>query len=442
VSAPETAEQATNWREVRGWYFYDFANSAFSSTVVTLLLGPYLSSLAAAAAGPDGLVHPLGVPVDPRSWWSYTLSVSVIAQVLALPVVGALSDATAKKKQILALFAYIGAAATFGLFFVHGTAYFAGGLLFLIANVAFGSSIVVYNAFLPLIAKPHERDDVSSRGWGIGYLGGGVALALNLALFANAGSLGITEAMAARINLGSVGVWWAAFTLVPLAALRNRPVSRATAARDGIANAFRQLARTLAGMRRYPRTLLFLAAYLLYNDAVQAVIALSGQFGADELKIPMSTLALAILMVQFVAFAGALVFNYVARWIGAKPAILVSLLIWTAALAWIYFSVRTATEFFMLAAVIALVLGGTQALSRSLFSLMIPKGREAEYFSFYEISDKGTSWMAPLFFGLALQFTHSYRLAVLSLIVFFAAGFILLARVDVRQAAADAAAVR
>jgi UMF1 family MFS transporter len=195
-------------------------------------------------------------------------------------------------------------------------------------------------------------------------------------------------------------------------------------------------------MRAYPQTLTFLIAYLLYNDAVQAVIALSGQFGADELNIPMSTLALAILMVQFVAFGGALVFSQVAKAIGTKPAIIASLLIWTGALISIYFSVRTTKQFFIMAAVIAIVLGGTQALSRSLFSQMIPKGREAEYFSLYEISDKGTSWMAPLFFGLALQFTGSYRIAIVSLIVFFAAGLAILLRIDVKRAVDEAAGLK
>jgi UMF1 family MFS transporter len=192
-------------------------------------------------------------------------------------------------------------------------------------------------------------------------------------------------------------------------------------------------------MRSYPQTLTFLIAYLLYNDAVQAVIALSAQFGSDELKIPMSDLTLAILMVQFVAFAGALVFNGVAKLIGTKPAIVVALLIWIGVVLAIYLVVRTTAHFFITAAVVAVVMGGTQALSRSLFSQMIPKGREGEYFGVYEISDKGTSWLAPLIFGLALQFTSSYRLAILSLLAFFVAGLLVLLRVHPARAAREAA---
>ena len=201
---------------------------------------------------------------------------------------------------------------------------------------------------------------------------------------------------------------------------------------------FGQFAATVKSLRRYPRTLLFLAAYLTYNDAIQTVIAMAGQFGGDELKMPMEQLTLAILMVQFVAFTGALLFNWIATKITAKRAVLAALVIWTGVLAYIYLSVSTPAEFFIMAALVAVVMGGSQALSRSLFSLMIPEGKEAEYFSLYEISDKGTSWLGPLVFGLALQMTGSYRLAALSLVVFFVIGFLLLSRVDVEKAAAEA----
>jgi UMF1 family MFS transporter len=420
--------------ERRGWYVYDWANSAFASTVLTLFLGPYLTSLAKAAAMADGRVYPFGIAIEPRSWWGYLVSLSVILQVIVLPVTGSLADRSKNKKGLLALWAYIGATATMAMFFIEGTAYLAGGLLFLIANVAFGAAIVVYNSFLPEIAPPEERDDVSSKGWGIGYLGGGIVLALNLALFSNAKNLGISEGLAVRISLCSAGLWWAVFTIVPLMTLRNRPP---VAVRAGV-SPFRQLIDTISHMRLYPQTLTFLIAYLLYNDAVQAVIALAAQFGSDELKIPMSSLTLAILMVQFVAFGGALAFNVLAKRIGAKPSILVALVIWCGVITSIYFTVRSERGFFIMAAVVALVMGGTQALSRSLFSQMIPQGREAEYFSLYEISDKGSSWMAPMIFGLALQWTGNYRVSILSLLAFFVAGLIVLLRVDPRRAALEA----
>jgi UMF1 family MFS transporter len=436
---PAATAQDYSTREQNGWYFYDFANSAFASTVLTLLLGPYLLVVAKAGAGADGLIRPLGIPVDPRSYWSYLVSLSVILQVILLPAIGALGDTSPRKKQMLGWWAYIGAGATMALYFVTGGMYVLGGILFLIANVAFGASNVLYNSFLNDIAPPEERDNVSSRGWGIGYLGGGLALVLNLALFFKAESLGISEALATRINLMSAGAWWALFTIIPMMRIRNRTPLVHVAGRGAIFSPFVQFFHTVNGMRAYPQTLLFLIAYLLFNDAVQAVIALAGQFGYDELKISMNTLALVILLVQFEAFAGSFIFNWIANAIGTKPAIVVSLLIWTGALVSVYISIKTTLQFFIMAGVIAIVLGGTQALSRSLYSIMIPPGKQAEYFSVYEISDKGTSWMAPLFFGLALQFTGNYRLAILSLIVFFAAGLLVLLKVDVPRASAEAA---
>lgn len=425
-------------REVHGWYTYDWANSTFHSTVITLLLGPYLTVLAKAAAGPDGRVHPLGIPVDPGSWWGYLISLSVVTQIFGLPIAGAIADYSANKKGLLALFAYTGALATAAMFFLHGDEYLLGGGLFLIANLAFGAAMVVYNSFLPDIAPPEQRDAVSSTGWGIGYLGGGILLALNLLLFSKTNVLGISTALAVRINLASSGLWWAVFCVPALWALRNRPPGRRRPPGENLTHRAREFAGTLREMRRYPQTLRFLIAFLLYSDALQAVISLSAQFGSQELKISMADLTVVILMVQFIAFFGSFVFDWIAKWIGAKPAVILSLLIWTGVLVSMYVSVRTEKQFFIVAAVVAMVLGGTQALSRSMFSLMIPRGREAEYFGLYEISDKGTSWLCPLLFGLALQFTGSYRLSILSLITFFLGGLLVLLTVNVRHAAAEA----
>jgi UMF1 family MFS transporter len=432
-----------NRREQMGWYVYDWANSAFYTTVVTVFLGPYLTGVARAAAesiGPENLfVYPLGIKVFYGSFFPYIVALSVGLQVIVLPILGAIADYSHRKKQMLALFAYLGALATMGLYFLHGTNYVLGGSLFVFANLSYGASIVFYNSFLPDIATEEERDRVSSIGWAIGYLGGGLLLALNLYLFSNAEPLGLTTGQAVRISLASSGAWWAIFTLIPLATLKNRqPAKESPPGQQYIVTGFKQLIHTISTARRYPQTLLFLIAYLLYNDAIQAVIALASVFGSEELKLEQSTLVQVILMVQFAAFFGALIFNWVAKAMGNKRAIMVSLVIWTGVLVYAYGLLQTKLQFFILGAVIAIVLGGSQALSRSVYSLMIPKGQEAEYFSLYEVSDKGTSWLAPLMFGVALQATGSYRIAILSLVIFFAAGLALLVRVDVRKAAIEA----
>jgi UMF1 family MFS transporter len=425
-------------REKRGWYLYDWANSAFATTVVALFLGPYLTALAKSATGPDGFIHPFGIRVDPRSFWSYVVGISVAAQVVILPVAGAIADYGRRKKEALAATAYLGAVATSAMFFLKGSDYLLGGALFVLANVTFGASVVIYNSFLPEIAAPDERDAVSSKGWAIGYLGGGLLLALNLLLYLGAARIGISEGLAVRISLSSAGVWWAIFTIPTLLALRNRGEPKPIPPKqNAIGTAVRQLAGTARDMRRYPETLTFLIAYLLYNDAIQAVLALATQFGSDELKIPVSQLTLAILMVQFVGFFGAIGFNWLAAAINAKQSVIVSLAIWTSVLVYIYLAVKTTLDFFIVAAIVAIVMGGSQALSRSLYAQLVPKGKEAEYFGIYEISDKGTSWLCPILFGLALQFTGSYRVAMLSLIIFFAAGLLVLVRVDMAKGERD-----
>ncbi len=428
-------------KEQRGWYMYDWANSAFSTTVVTLFLGPYLTSLAKAASDANGYVFPLGMQIDHRSFWSYIVGLSVFLQIIFLPVTGALADYSPKKKFLLGATAFLGSGATLLMFFLEGSNYLTGGILFIVSNLAFGASVVVYNSYLSDIAPPADRDSVSSKGFGVGYLGGGLLLALNLVLYGNAEKFGVSEGMAVRISLASAGAWWALFTVPTLVRLRNRkPALMNDGKRNLLTIGFTQLFRTLAHLRGFPQTLLFLLAYLLYNDAIQTVITLASQFGNDELKIPLSTLTLAILMVQFVAFFGAMIFNWIASRTGAKNAVMISLVIWTGTLIYIYLSVKTTVEFFIMAAIVAVVLGGSQALSRSLYSQMIPKGKEAEYFGLYEISDKGTSWLCPILFALALDYTHSYRLAILSLIIFFILGLAVLIKVNVPKAIADAQA--
>jgi UMF1 family MFS transporter len=427
-------------RERVGWYFYDWANSAFSTTVVTVFFGPYLTGLVRSAADTAGFVYPLGIPVTAGSFFPYIVSLSVFFQVLLLPLLGAIADSTRRKKHLLGLSAYTGALATIALYFTAGESYLFAGFLFLVANVSFGAAVVFYNSFLSEISAMSERDAVSSRGWALGYLGGGILLALNLFFFSQAEKFGFTQGEAVRMVLASAGLWWALFTLIPLFTLKQRSWSDKKSLRGSniFTSGFRQLRQTLAHASRYPQTLLFLAAYLIYSDGIQTVISLASEFGHQELGLPLTTLTQVILMVQFVAFFGALLFGRLAQRQGAKQSLMISLTIWIAALGYAYALLDSVAGFFFLGAIIAIVLGGSQALSRSLYSTMIPQGREAEYFSLYEISERGTSWLGPLLFGLSLQLTQSYRIALLSLVVFFIIGLVLLSRVNVRQAIAEA----
>jgi UMF1 family MFS transporter len=436
LRSPAADEAAERRREQRGWYFYDWACSVYSTSVLTVFLGPYLTSVAKSAADPDGFVHPLGIPVRAGSFFAYTVSASVIVSILVMPLAGAAADRTGRKKPLLALAAYVGATATTGLFFLDGDRYLLGGFLLIVANSSVAVSMVVYNSYLPQIAPPEERDAVSSRGWAFGYAAGSLVLVLNLILFTAHDSFGLSESMAVRICLASAGIWWGAFTLVPLKRLRDHG---RTASEAPTAQGWRQLAATVRDMRGKPLTLSFLFAYLIYNDGIQTVISQASVYGSEELGLSQSTLITAVLMVQVLAVAGALGMGRLARIYGAKRTILGSLIAWTVTLAAGYFLPAGAPVwFFVLAAGIGLVLGGSQALSRSLFSHLVPPGKEAEYFSAYEMSDRGMSWLGPLLFGVTYQLTGSYRDAIISLVAFFVVGFVLLARVPVARAINDA----
>ncbi|MEV7808100.1 MFS transporter [Microbispora sp. NPDC088329] len=441
MTAPQIVDEeipGARRREQRGWYWYDWADSAFQTTVLTVFLGPYLTSVATTAAGGEnGFVSFLGLDLRPKAYFTTLVTISVLLQIVIMPIVGALADHTGRKKQILGAFAYVGVAATLGFYLVSGGGYLLGGVLFLVANVTFGSARVVYDSFLPQIAGAEERDAISSRGWGFGYLGGGLLLALNLVVYLFAD---IETSLAVRISLASAGLWWGAFALIPMLRLRNRrvPVHESTAGR-AVAGSVRQLGRTLADLRRYPRTLLFLAAYLIYNDGVQTVITFSATYADQELGLGQTHQIGAILMVQFIAVGGALGLARVAASIGTKRTVLASLVVWTAVVGVAYFLQKgSAVQFYAIAFAIAIVMGGTQALSRSLYSLVIPPGREAEYFSLYQISDKGSAFLGSLVLTLALQLTDSYRTAIVSLVVFFVAGFVLLTVVNLPRAIREA----
>ncbi|MCB0119521.1 MAG: MFS transporter, partial [Anaerolineales bacterium] len=389
----------------------------------------------------------LGIPVAPDSFLPYCISFSVGMQVLFLPILGAIADYSHLRKAMMRLFATIGAIATILMFFLTGSFWWLGGVLFIIANLTFGAAIVFYNAYLPDIASEDERDRVSSYGWAMGYLGGGILLALNLAFYIFSDKIGVPGDLAVRINLASAGVWWLGFSFFTWSRLRTRHSARTLPSGETYASiGFKQLRKTFSEVRHFPETMKFLLAYFLYNDGIQTVIAVSATFAAAPLlqgglEQDQTTLTAVILMIQFMAFFGALFWGKLAGWIGAKNSVIVSLVIWSAVVVYAYGGLKgetVTTQFFILGVFIALVMGGSQAISRSLFAQMIPNGKEAEFFAFYEVSERGTSWIGPLVFGLANQLFNNLRVGILSLIFFFIAGLIILPIVNVNKAIEDA----
>jgi UMF1 family MFS transporter len=419
----------------RSWYLYDWANSAFSTTVISLFIGPYLTSVAESGADASGMISLWGLDMRPGSLYPYAVSFSVFAQVFLLPIVGGIADRIKSRNGLLAVFAYIGSISTMFLYFVKDGRYALGAFLLIVANISFGAALVVANSYLQDLAAPDKRDTVSSRGWAFGYAGGGLLLLLNLVLYAGYESFGVTQGEAVRISLMSAGVWWAIFTIITVRGLRslNRPVGAVGS--QALTAGFKELKVTLKDVRKYPETLKFLIAYLFYNDGIQTVIAISGTYAILELKLTEISLVFAILLVQITALIGALLLGRLSNSIGAKKVILLTLVIWTVMVIITYaLPAGQQNPYLVIAAGIGFVLGGSQALSRSLYSQVIPRSREAQYFSFYEISERGTSWLGTFAFGVAFGLTGSYRQSVLLIIAFFIVGGLLLLRVNIRQA--------
>jgi UMF1 family MFS transporter len=414
-------------KERISWYFYDFANSVFSTSLITVFLGPYFTSIAENAANSNGNIDLFLFKIAAGSFYPLIVSISVILQVIFLPFIASIADNTRYKKQLLFLSAYIGAFATMGLFFVEGTNYALGGILFIIANINFGLSCTIYNSYLNHISTSKNINSISSIGWALGYIGGGILLVLNLFFFNNAENYGISTEFAIRICLASAGIWWAIFTLIPLKYLRNIIPKNSLLEKKNIAKqGITSLTTTIKDAKKYPQTLLFLLAYMLYNDGVQSVISLASQFGSAELGLKIDVLITAILLVQVVAFIGSLFFNIATKYVSTLSTLKITIFIWILAIFFAYFFMYSAFDFYIVCCVVGFVMGGTQALSRSIYSQLIPIGKEAEYFSIYELSEKGTSWLGPLIFALVYNFTTSYRIAIISLISFFILGFILL----------------
>lgn len=449
VLVADTARERTRAHQ-RAWSWYDWANSAYVTTTGTVLIAPYLTALARADACPDltegetctEALSVLGLPIAVGSLAPYTITLATIVSAVFLLFVGAAADRAQSPTRLMGAFAWVGSLAAMSMFFLTGSNWQLGVLLLIVANLCLGSSIVVYDALLVRIAHPDDRDAVSSRGWALGYLGGGVLLALNLGLLQLHESVGVSYEMAIRLSLLSAGLWWAIFTIIPVWGLRRiRGTTSAPVATEagGFLGTFAQLRSTFAQMRLFPQTLLFLLAYLFFNDGIQTVIYSASLYGSEELGFEAGQLIITILLVQFVAFGGALLFGRLAVKFGAKRVVLAGLMLWTAVVAFAFVVPAGAyTVWLVCAFCIGVVLGGTQALSRSMYSQLVPAGRESEFFSFYQAMERGTSWMGTLAFGLIFQFTGSYRLAIIALIAFFVIGGLLLLRVNMRQGIADA----
>lgn len=429
-------------REQRGWYTYDWANQVFITSVVTVLIGPYLSGLACSEAGAGGdcstpglTIYPLGFEwfgLHPNSFHPLVTTVAGLILLVMLPIVGALADHTRHKKRWLLWLAAAGSLCVSSLYFTDD--YRTAALMFILGNTFYGMSLVVFNAFLPEISTSDERNRVSVTGWALAYLGGGLLLAAHMGLLASAESLGVSEGHAVRIAFASVGVWWLLFSIVGIRLLRNR--YGALAAESGaprLGASLKQYWRTLREMRSFPNTLLFLIAFVLFNNGIQAVIYFAGSFASQDLGLSLAILSATILLIQFVAFAGALIMGWIGRRFGTKNTVLGSLVVWCGLVTCGYYlPPGDPVLFLLLGAGIGMVLGGTQSLARALYSLLIPRGREAEYFSLFQLADRGSVLLGAASITLVVNLTGGFRTAIFSLVIFFIIGGLLLWRADLK----------
>jgi UMF1 family MFS transporter len=320
-----------------------------------------------------------------------------------------------------------------------------GAVLFIFTNLGAGASVVFFNSYLSDITSEDMRDKVSSYGFASGYAGGFITLVVGAVLIWNASRLGVTTLTAVRLSFLFAGLWWGGFAVITFLRLKTRlPAREAPEGKGYLAAGMHELAGTFRELWHLKGTLRYLLAYLLYNDGIQTVIAMSAVFLSQELfvakglEVDRSVLFISFFIAQACGFVGALTFERIAHYTSTKTAILISLLIWSGIVIYGYAFLNTVTQAYVMSGFIGLVLGGSQALSRSLFSQMIPKGRESAFFGIYAISERGTSWIGPIVFGLVAQKTNSFRPAILTLIAFFIIGSIILLFVDVGKAIHEA----
>lgn len=419
-------------RDLRAWAMYDWANSAFQTTIVAAIFPIYFQKVAAA-----GMPGPVATS---RFAWATTIAILIVAVVA--PLLGALADYAAVKKRLLAVFLAIGASATAAMYCITRGDWQLALVLFVAGNVGVAGSIVFYESLLPHLVGEDELDRVSTAGYALGYLGGGVLLAINILMMSQPAWFFLpSREIAVRVSLASVAVWWVVFS-IPLFRHVAEPPRRLESDErpddNAIRTAGRRLLETFRELRRYKQAFMLLLAFLLYNDGIQTIIRMATTYGT-EIGIDENAMIGALLITQFIGVPFGFLFGFFAQKIGAKRAVFIGLMVYAVITVLGYF-MRTATHFFLLAILVGMVQGGTQALSRSLFASMIPKHKSSEFFAFFGVFERYAGILGPAVFAWVVSHSGTSRNAILSVLAFFIIGGALLTLVDVdegRRAARD-----
>ncbi|NTV36816.1 MAG: MFS transporter [Anaerolineaceae bacterium] len=422
-------EEKLHKKAITAWTLYDWGNSAFATTIMAAVLPVYYSTVAASGLAPNVAT----------AYWGYTTSFSALIAAILSPILGAVADFRGSKKRFLTIFMLLGVTGTALLYFVRTGDYLLASLFFVFGNIGFAGSLVYYDALLPHVAHPEEMDQVSSRGYAMGYIGGGLLLAINLGMIMFIPTLfpveqqdAMTELMT-RMSFVTVAVWWAVFTL-PLLRNVSEPVRRILPGEENfnpLQASFGRLITTFKEIRRYRDLFMALLAFFVYANGIGTIITMATIYGA-EIGIDRITLIGTLLLVQFLAAPFAIGFGYLSKKIGIKKSIYLSLFVYTVIACFGYF-MQVPWHFIALGAGVATVQGGSQALSRSLIGKMMPKSKSAEFYGFFSVFEKFSTILGPLLFGVVSQIMGHSRLSIVSLIIFFIGGIILLSFVNIER---------
>lgn len=429
-------EKMNHWRAIRAWTMYDWANSVFATSIMAAILPVYYSNVAVQSEQAN----------TATVYWSITTAIALLLVAILGPVLGAMADFLGAKKRLMTIFVFIGVSGTALLYLVGTGDWFIASLFFIVGSVGFAGANVFYDSLLPHVAGEYEIDQVSSRGYAMGYLGGGILLAVNVAMIMilpgvlpkfipalATWSEDDLSALMTRICFLTVAIWWLLFTIpiwrhVPEP---DRRILKDEQSFSPLRASFGRLGHTFSEIRKYKQLSIFIIAFWLYNNGIGTIIFMASIYG-KELGFSDITTIGTLLMVQFVAMPFAFLFGWLAKKIGTKPAILLSLGIYTLIAIGGYFLYQE-WQFWVLGFAVATVQGGSQALSRSLMGRMMPKSKSAEFYSFFSISEKIAGTVGPLLFGGVSALVGGSRLAIVSLIVFFASGGYLLLKVNEKE---------
>ncbi len=422
-------------REIFGWAMYDFANSAFATTILAVIFNQYF---AAVIAGGEKGVEFFGFRLHGASFFTFSVALSMAISAVLSPFLGAVADASASKKKFLMGFCYTAVLFTGLLYFVHAGNYWRGAIFFIIANIGFAGGNVYYNAFLPEISTDENIGRISGLGWALGYIGGGALLGINLIMLKYPDWLGFSAGyFTVQDCFFSVAIWWFVFSLPTFLLLREKAQkAHPSFGKSYFSEGYQRLQHTFRRIRTFRELTKFLVAYLIYNDGIETVIVMASIFGAQVLGMETGEIILFFLMIQGIAFFGSLFFGFLADAMGNKKAVMISLGIWSLIVIWAFrlgIVWDPKTEYWILGVLAGIVMGGSQAASRSLQGIFTPDANSAEFFGFFAVSGKFASVFGPLIYGILIAVTGSVQSGILSVLLFFIVGMAILWTVNEKR---------